>query len=189
MLSKFMIFAAGAVIGSAVTWKLVKTKYEQIADEEIASVKEVYSRRRAEEESESKKIKELGKAMTEGFVDGFSHPDKEDVNKYRNYANEYKSSEEKEEDNMPVRSLPYVISPEEFDELGYETVSLTYYADGVLTDDGDNIIEDVDDLIGEESLEHFGEYEEDSVFVRDDEKEIDYEILRDQRNYYDVYPE
>lgn len=36
-------FAAGAAIGSVVTWKVVKTKYEQIADEEIASVKEEYA--------------------------------------------------------------------------------------------------------------------------------------------------
>ena len=42
ILSKAFIFAVGAAIGSAVTWKLVKTKYEKIADEEIESVKEVY---------------------------------------------------------------------------------------------------------------------------------------------------
>lgn len=33
-------FAAGAAIGSVVTWKVVKTKYEQIAEEEIQSVKD-----------------------------------------------------------------------------------------------------------------------------------------------------
>ena len=32
----------------------------------------------------------------------------------------------------------------------------------------------------------FGEYEEDSVFVRDDERKIDYEILADTRNYHDL---
>ena len=37
-----LIFAAGAFIGSAVTWKLVKTKYEKIAQEEIDSVKDFY---------------------------------------------------------------------------------------------------------------------------------------------------
>ena len=38
------IFAAGAAIGSVVTWKLLKTKYEHIAQEEIDSVKKVFSR-------------------------------------------------------------------------------------------------------------------------------------------------
>ena len=37
-----IMFTVGAAVGSAVTWKFVKTKYEMIADEEIKSVKEVY---------------------------------------------------------------------------------------------------------------------------------------------------
>lgn len=41
-------FAAGAAIGSVVTWKVVKTRYEQIADEEIASVKDELLNQREE---------------------------------------------------------------------------------------------------------------------------------------------
>ena len=48
---KFVIFAAGAIIGSAVTWKYAKDKYEKIADEEIASVKEMYAKKKKTEES------------------------------------------------------------------------------------------------------------------------------------------
>ena len=48
ILSKVFIFAVGAAIGSAVTWKLVKTKYEKIANEEIESVKEIYGAKRVE---------------------------------------------------------------------------------------------------------------------------------------------
>ena len=55
ILNNFVIFAVGAAIGSAVTWKFVKTKYERIADEEIASVKERYSQR-AESEENFKKL-------------------------------------------------------------------------------------------------------------------------------------
>ena len=43
LLIKGMIFLAGGAIGSLVTWKLVKTKYEQIADEEIDSMREYYT--------------------------------------------------------------------------------------------------------------------------------------------------
>ena len=82
---------------------------------------------------------------------------------------------------------PYVITPEEFGELKeYETIELTYYADFVLADNRNNPIEDVDDVIGLDSLDHFGEYEDDSVFVRDDERKIDYQILLDPRKYSDV---
>ena len=44
MLVKAFIFTAGAAIGSVVTWKVIKTKYEQISKEEIESVREEYQR-------------------------------------------------------------------------------------------------------------------------------------------------
>ena len=76
---------------------------------------------------------------------------------------------------------------DEFDELdGYEAISLKYYADGVVTDDYDEPIEDVDAIIGSDSLTRFGEYEDDSVFVRNEALKTDYEILADIRKYSDV---
>ena len=79
-----------------------------------------------------------------------------------------------------MHDRPYVISPDIFgDNPDYNKVSLTLYSDGVLTDEDDHVINPgrIDDLIGEESLEHFGEYEEDSVFVRNEARMTDYEIL------------
>ena len=38
-------FAVGASLGSAVTWHYTKKKYEKIAEEEIKSVKEVFSKK------------------------------------------------------------------------------------------------------------------------------------------------
>ena len=82
---------------------------------------------------------------------------------------------------------PYVITPDEFGELdGYNTVSLTYFKDGIIADDCNEIIDNAEDIIGIDPLTHFGEYEDDSVFVRNDMNKNDYEILRDQRNYSDV---
>ena len=68
----------------------------------------------------------------------------------------------------------------------YETFSLSYYSDGVVADDNDDLVDDVDEVIGLESLKHFGEYEDDSVFVRNDRLKCDYEILLDQRRYSDL---
>jgi hypothetical protein len=81
-----------------------------------------------------------------------------------------------------------VIPPSEFDtEDDYEVYSLTYYADGVLADEQNNPIENVDDMVGRDSLTHFGEYEEDAVHVRNEAMMCDFEILRDLRRYADVY--
>lgn len=86
-----------------------------------------------------------------------------------------------------MSNKPYVISPEEFGEgEEYEKISLTYYADQVLADENDELVEDVEGAVGFESLTHFGEYEDDSVFVRNDRLKCDYEILLDQRTYSDV---
>lgn len=82
---------------------------------------------------------------------------------------------------------PYVISPEEFGEDDeFETESLFYHADGVLTDSRLNVIENVDEIVGIDSLNHFGEYEDDSVFVRNETLHVDYEILKDMRNFADI---
>lgn len=163
-LSKFVIFTVGAALGSAVTWKFVKTKYERIAQEEIDSVKEAYATSKAEKEEEI--IREEIRSESAKIIEKFS----------------YASSIEKEEEKVDTRR-PYVIPPSDFDEVGYDTVSLEYYEDGVLVDDRGNIIRNVDEMIGIDPEEHFGEYEDDSVFVRDDRVKIDYEILRHEGSY------
>lgn len=208
-LSKVLIFAAGAAIGSAVTWKLVKTKYEQIAQEEIDSVKEVFSKRTEEIKNDIDKphvremsvipekpdLKEFAASLIakEGY-DTLSDEEDEDAEYYDDEEDDIEVDayiEEYEGDDEDDSSAPYVISPEEFDELtGYNTETLTYYADGVLTDCHDDIIEDVENTVGLDSLNHFGEYEDDSVHVRNDARQCDYEILKDYREYYrEVHPE
>jgi hypothetical protein len=95
-------------------------------------------------------------------------------------------SEEEVDENM-INDKPYVISPDEFGEFyDYEKISLTYYADQVLADEDDELVEDIEETVGFESLNAFGEYEDDSVFVRNDRLKCDYEILLDQRKYSDV---
>lgn len=162
-LSKLFIFAAGAAIGSVVTWKVVKTKYDQLIQEEIDSVKEAFSR------DEEEMV--------------------ENAKNYVDILNDQGYSTETTEEKGGVDSVerPYVISPDEFAEFDdYETISLTYFADEVLTDEDYNPIEDVDNVVGEESLDHFGDYEDDSVFVRNDRLKTDYEILLDTRRFEDV---
>lgn len=89
--------------------------------------------------------------------------------------------------NQSEDSVPHIITPEEFGENEeYDTISLTLYSDGILADDADKPIDDVDEVIGKESLEHFGEYEDDSIFVRNDKLKCDYEVLIDERKYAQI---
>lgn len=171
ILSNVVIFSLGAAAGSAVAWYLAKTKYERIAQEEIDSVKEAFSKR-------SKRIEE------ESIKEDPAMPTDEEKEEYRSIVKHYKKGDS---GSMDIGTPPYVIPPEEFGEMDYDTVSLVYYADDTLCYDlSGEIIYERDEVICEESLTHFGEYEDDSVFVRNERLKTDYEILKDNRNYSDV---
>lgn len=174
ILSKIIIFTAGAAVGSVVTWALVKDKYERIAQEDIESVREMYAKRDSGKTEDGENDDESNEPKDQAAKDIY-----EQIVRNADYSN----SEEEEEDDM---EKPYVISPEEYDENGYKTRSLTYYADGVLVDEHDKVIRRVEKLIGVDSLNHFGEYEDDSVFVRNDAAKTDFEILKDYRNYSEI---
>lgn len=198
-----LIFVLGAAAGSLATWKLIEKKYKDIAQEEIDSVKDTFSKMKKNEypdkledypdfeefndSDDSDDVEEEPKP--EQKIDRNNKPDIVEYAKilsetgYTNYAERQDKKEKKGVE--PVEDeRPYVISPDEFGEKdGYENVTLTYYADGVLTDYFDNVISNVDEVVGLDSLDHFGEYEDDVVFVRNEKMETDYEILRDLRDF------
>lgn len=167
ILSSFLIFTAGAAIGSVVTWKLVKTKYEQIAQEEIESVKETFARRAGRDKKEEDKPVEQEKK-----IELTVNPERI---RYEDIIDEQSYDYPMEDDEEEISIIP----PDEFgDAFGYDTVSLYYYADqDILTDDNDEIIEDVVGTVGRDFASHFGEYEDDSVHVRNNRRNTDYEIL------------
>lgn len=177
-----LIFAAGAAIGSLVTWKLTKTKYEAIANEEIKSVKETWAKRNSKNDIS----KESDTDETDDEEDDSECEVSEDMDKYKELVtgNGYFSEDELE---VRMRKGPYVIPPDELgEEDDYEIETLYYFEDKVLTDDFFNPIEDVEGMVGKASLETFGQYEDDSVYVRNDRYKIYFEILADLRKYSEV---
>lgn len=182
---RIFIFIAGAGLGAIVSWQFLKNKYEQIANDEIASVKEAYNKKNdiSSDESEEDEFQEKS---ADGKLVETALPSEEEVNEYKKIVSNYTSNENEEEKgvtNMPRG--PYVIKPEEFGNMDYDLVSLEYYADKVLVDEDDHPIQDVEYMVGEDSLEHFGEYEEDAVYVRNDLIKTDFEILLVESRYYE----
>lgn len=182
-LSKIAAFTAGAAIGSAVTWFVLKEKYERIAREEIESVKETFARldNRYEGPQDSEETDESEEEYSEEDVKEYE----KQVQKmgYVDYTNNHKPDKEVEKMNRP-----YVIEPGEFDTLDdYGVMTLTYYNNDIVTDDYGNIIDnaELDDMIGLDALTHFDENggDEDTVYVRNDALHTDYEILRDYSDY------
>ena len=204
-LSTVIAFFTGAAIGGATVWYITKERYAQLAEEEISSVKEAYAQRESKREKAEKALRRYqGEGEKEPTdVNEPKTPvvttkvtEKESISEYAKRVQngapmEYSKTVvppkamEPEKPAPPVTSgdVPYVISPEEFDELeGYTPISLTYFADGLLADENGVIVDDVEEIIGD-ALDHFGEYEEDAVFARNDAKRCDYEILKDERTY------
>lgn len=213
-LVKAFIFVAGAAIGSVATWKVVKTKYEQISREEIASVKEEYGRltklmrmeidacRRATNAHTANETEDeiTDECEDDDYPDDddrdFTDAEREQVEYYK-LTSRYRSTDKDEndeegdgsgnDDDVPFINGPYVISPEEFSSSppGYNAQPLDYFTDGILAD-GWGVQLDIEDTIGEEALDRFGEYVDDIVYVRNERREIDYEVTKDPRTYYEA---
>lgn len=178
-----LAFVGGAAVGAAVAWKLLESKFEKFAQEEIDSVKEALLNRNKDSEPVEKESDDSPKPVTtsRSSLDGYHRPDdKERVD----YSSIRTSDVAKK---MADVEKPRVITPDEFGEYyDYETIGLTHYSDGVLTDESDEVVDDVESTVGADYADHFGEYEEDAVHIRNDVRKCYYEILRDYRKYSDV---
>lgn len=198
-------FVLGAAAGSLVTWKLIEKKYMDMADEEIQSVKEMYRSKIVNPEVLDRKNDDMFIAAREApeFTVSMEVTDE----KLSELTGSYLSDAEKPDytaysqakenrnafnDAMPTepelkQDDPYVIDPTEFGEFSeYEQRELTYYKDGVICENDTDMI-DPYDIFGDLDVgDHFGEYEDDRVFVRDDKRQVDYEVLRDERMFMEV---
>ena len=204
-LNTVIAFFTGATVGGAAVWYITKERYAQLAEEEINSVKEAYSHRGEKKEKADAALRRYQGAEDEDApaTDGPVTPavtakvtEKGSISEYAQRIQngeplEYSKTvvptkagtQEEPEKSENSGDVPYVISPDEFDELdGYTAISLTYFADGVLSDENGIVIDDVEEIVGD-GLNHFGEYDEDAVYVRNDAKRCDYEILKDERKY------
>lgn len=88
-------------------------------------------------------------------------------------------------------SRPYIISVEDFNECDreYEQETLMYYqGDETLLDESEEIISNVNELIGDEALLNFGKNSDDPdvVYVRNEKLTMDYEIIRQEGSYSEI---
>lgn len=189
-----LMFTAGAAIGSVVTWKFVKNKYDRIVQEEVESVKETYYemlaiRQNGDDDADVEEVKDeineekQHEAVTR--INWSDYEDLEDEEDSEEYANLVSNYTNKEGGAVSMGTEPYVISPYDFGELDdYSEIELTYYeGDDTLEDDEGRIVSDREELIGPTALFTFGEYEDDAVFVRNERLRTDFQILKDYRSY------
>lgn len=196
--SKLIIsFIVGAGIGSLVTWKLLEAHYEAILQDELDSI-------------EAKLLKDREKTRDRGHLV---------QNEYENVKKRYNIEEQRAEDVDPdeeeseeevefpddyttppaydVFPVPYPISEQEFSEecLNYDKLSLNYYTDDeVLCDDQEVPVDDILQLVGEETADYLAawlnnpKHEEldHIIYVRAEGTTCDYEITIVENGYAQV---
>lgn len=187
------IFGAGVLAGAFVAARAVKEKYQQEAEEEIAEMREYYRELKKEstkvETAEDDTKEESKEEPKDDFKPIEELEEAKEIIKEKGYINytHYNDTDIKEnnkEEQVDENEI-YIIDPEEYGgENGeYDTASLTYFKDGVLADEVDEIVP-YNIIGGEENLQPFKDYPDcNAVYVRDDNIMVDYEILRDPYQY------
>lgn len=188
-MKNFIAFVLGAATGAGIAWVIAKNNYEQQYQEDKKSIEEYYKSKytptveaknpRNETPVEPNNDRDIGE---KNFIQSFSNII--DRNGYRTYGRETRG----ESSNVcSTKEEPYVISPEEYGEINdYELLSWTCYANGVLTDDMDQPVVDPEQFVGSDVLSKFGQYSEDVVHIRNDERRCDYEIVRSLSTYEEM---
>ena len=85
-------------------------------------------------------------------------------------------------------SKPYVISADQFveNDNDFQQITITYFAkDDVLVDEDREVIDDIDAVIGDDSIGKFGTMgsPDNLVYVRNEKMNIDYEVIREDLSY------
>ncbi len=164
-------FVAGAAIGAYGTWTYAKKYFNDMIDETVKK----YSACEAEDQPKIESKPETEEEEDEPAEEEDSDPEK---TKYHKAVKEYAKTKDES------KKGPYIIDADEFRDGTMDTcVTYSYFEDGVVTDEYDNIVEDVDEAIGEDFVNHFDD--DDVVYVRNEERRCDYEILREGFTYND----
>lgn len=174
----------GAAAGSVITWALMKQKCAEQIKKESQETRDLYWKK-YHKSDEREKNEETDVKKNENIEEDLEEK-KASYRAYKKEAAEYGTPGYS--DGKKNIDEPYVIPPLEYGEFeGYRQIELVLYADGIIAEDSEPLEEDeVDRIIGSDALNHFGDYEEDAVYIRNDALQCDYALIRDDREFGDV---
>lgn len=176
MKEKSMMFLLGVVVGAAAFY------LGEMAYEKLKKSREENSKEEEEEEDADEEVQESVASDIKAFPN--NPPTNYTSFYFKEAATKIVVPSEVNDDEFKIEEGIYGISPDEFGEVdGYDTRTLTYYADGVLTDSDNSIIEDPSELVGENWKDEFGKFEDDAAYIRNDYICQDFEILKDLDKY------
>lgn len=208
--------ACGAAVGGLIAWRVAysraRTQYAEVAEQEIATMRDHYQKKLmvAEGKPEVEKLAaDLGYTSQGGDHETPAQAIAEDGageeevlepseaeaegkligNAFDNARYQQDAFEWVYEEEVARRdpTKPYVIHVDERDDgEGFDEVTFTYYqADDVLCDMRDQVINDRDDFVGDANLDRFGHGSGDAtiVYIRNPRKGLDIEVVRSDKTY------
>lgn len=196
----------GGGVSFLITKKVLETRYEEIIKDEIESAKDYYKRVYKKDEYSSV-IAAADALDVETSPDEVNQYDtttneqpsdlkitvekiKASIEENRNVFSNVKEIEELDPQEIEDRDpdIPYIITEHEFrdNDPDHDQISLTYFEeDDVLADDQDGVIEDSDNIVGDDNLTRFGTGAGDHniLFVRNERLSSDFEIAKSNGSY------
>lgn len=171
-LKALISFVLGGSIGATATYFVFKKREKKMMDEVHG-----YLEHRENIDSAKESVKVCNDEEVEIMKKQITNEDRTNYHKIISDSNY-------EDPSDHIRVMP----PEEAGEdEDFEVVELMYYADGILAYyDNDQIVQSPELSVGSDFASHFGEYEDDAVYIRNDELGMEYAILRSEKTYREV---
>ncbi len=195
-------FAAGSTAGYLFAKHRLEKKFQEQLKEEIAYTKEFYARMNKADQYETPQkaaqalipveVEEAAEAIQryQGQTTNY-HAISKGEEVVRNIFAETSSTDIEREIANRTEEAPYIISVKEYSEgeLDYDQATLTYYeGDGVLADEKEEHIPNIDEAVGDNNIPRFGHRSGDpnTLYVRNDALQMDFEIVRKEGKYKEL---
>ena len=182
-LNNIVTFLAGSIFGSVVTYYITKKYFSKKHEEDLLTAEERGYRNAVNDKTIADEIIEK-----HGYLarEDFGIPDPSLLE-----GLDVAPPNENDEPAALPSENPYVIDIMEYGEMDdYDEINLTLYADGVITDENDDIIENPEELIGKDNYEYLKSdgltINGETMFIRNDIRKCDYEVVASYMSYHDI---
>ena len=93
----------------------------------------------------------------------------------------------KKKKGSPKKEDIYFISYDDFGEGDVDCEYYTIFVDDVIANDAGERVTNLKSVIGKKLFDEMMVSDYDSVFIRDEGRKVDYQIVRDPRTYYSIF--
>ena len=189
-LIRIAIFSIGVGIGVAASMTYFDKKYQRLADEEIESCRQAFSKPKVvivkDDKVEEAKVVEGETTVSSIMPNVYSSSVQLETKAYSDYYAPKKVDEA--QTLSPKEDEPFDISVEEYEEdTEFAKVTLNLYLeDGALVYEESEDLTDEESTVGQENLDDFARSSFSSAYFRNPKNNIDYEVIKVDGSYREL---